>query len=185
MVGSTDEELMSRFQRGDEAAFDQLVERYGPAVKGFAARVTSRPDEAEDIHVETFVRVVQSAHRWRPTGSFRSYLFTIAWRICLDSCRRRSVQRRALESLRHEPASAPSSPESEAASAQQVQQLERGLAELSEHHRAAILLTYRSGLNSNEVGEILGLSAQEVRSRLTYARRLLRQHLEVEGSSHA
>lgn len=185
MVGSTDEELMSRFQRGDEAAFDQLVERYGPAVKGFAARVTSRPDEAEDIHVETFVRVVESAHRWKPIGSFRSYLFTIAWRICLDSCRRQSVQRRTLESLRHEPAAAPTNPERQAASAQQAQRLESGLAELSEHHRAAVLLTYRSGLNSTEVGEILGLSAQEVRSRLTYARRLLRQHLEVDGETHA
>lgn len=185
MVGSTDEELMSRFQQGDAAAFDQLVERYGPAVKGFAARVTSRPDEAEDIHVETFVRVVESAHRWRPTGSFRSYLFTIAWRICLDSCRRRTVQRRALESLRHEPAPPPSNPESQAAAAQQSQALEQGLAELSEQHRAAVLLTYRSGFNSSEVGEILGLSAQEVRSRLTYARRLLREHLEAESMAHA
>lgn len=185
MVGSTDEELMSRFQQGDEAAFDQLVGRYGPAVKGFAARVTTRPEEAEDIHVETFVRVVESAHRWKRTGSFRSYLFTIAWRLCLDSCRRQSVQRRALRSLRHEPATPPVSPESQAASAQKAQQLEQGLAELSEHHRAAVLLTYRSDLNSTEVGEILGLSAQEVRSRLTYARQLLRQHLEVEGTTDA
>ena len=182
MVGTSDEELMSRFQRGDEAAFDQLVGRYGPAVKGFAARVTSRPDEAEDIHVETFVRVVESVDRWRPTGSFRSYLFTIAWRICLDSCRRHSVQRRALESLRHEPDRPLASPENQAATSQQHLRLEQGLAELSEDHRAAVLLTYRSGLNSSEVGEILGLSAQEVRSRLSYARKLLRQHLEVEGT---
>ena len=186
MDEANDEELMLRFQRGDEAAFDQLVVRYGSAVKGFAARVTSRPDEAEDVYVETFVRVVESAHRWRPTGSFRSYLFTIAWRICLDTCRRNARHRRAMQVMREQPATLPvaaqpASPEAQVAAAQRQQRLEQGIAELPERHRAALLLTYRQGLSSPEVGEILGWSAQEVRSKLAYARRLLRQHLLAEG----
>jgi len=189
VVEATDEELMQRYQRGDESAFDQLVLRYGPALKGFAARVTSRPDEAEDIYVETFSRVVEAADRWRPTGSFRSYLFTIAWRICLDSSRRRGRQRRAMDTLRGEPhppsvAAPPPDPESLAAIEQRRRRLEAGIAELPERHRAAVLLTYRMGLSSPEVAEILGWSSQEVRSKLAYARRLLKQHLQAEGYGH-
>ena len=181
---------MHRFQRGDEVAFDELVGRYGPAVKGFAARVTSRYDEAEDIYVETFGRVVQAADRWKPTGSFRGYLFTIAWRLCLDSCRRHKLDRRAMDTLRDEPlvspsAPPPASPEAQAVAAERRRRLEYGIAELPQRHRAAVLLTYRQGLSSPEVGEILGWTPQEVRSRLAYARRLLRQHLEAGGFAGA
>ncbi len=189
MVTTTDEELMRRFQRGDTGAFDRLVERHGGAVKGFATRVTSRPDEAEDIYVETFVRVVENAERWQPTGSFKSWLFTIAWRLCLDSCRRAKVHRLAMERIKVEPGPAPTgappvSPEAAVAAAERARMLEQGIAGLPEKHRAAVMLTYRQGLSSPEVGEILGWSSQEVRSKLAYARRLLRQHLEAEGMTH-
>jgi len=59
--------------------------------------------------------------------------------------------------------------------------LERAIAALPEAHRAVVLLTYRHDLTSREVAEVLGCGDQEVRSRLSYARRLLRERLEDGG----
>lgn len=184
--GPSDEELLIGFRDGDEAAFDQLVVRHGGAVKGFATRVVGDPHLAEDIFVETFVRVIETAGRWRPGGSVRSFVFTIAYRLCMDACRRRSRHLRAVGQL--DPGGQPGGlgdPETSAVASERARALEAAIGELPEAHRAVVLLTYRQDMNSREVAEVLGCSDQEVRSRLSYARRLLRQCLEIEdGGEH-
>ena len=54
-------------------------------------------------------------------------------------------------------------------------------AELKEEHRVVLLLTYRYDMSSDAVGAVLGLTGQQVRSRVTYARRLLKEALERRG----
>ncbi len=177
---------MAAFQRGDEASFDLLVQRYGPGVKGFAARVTGRPETAEEVFVDVFIRLFESAHRWKPSGSFKSFLFTIAYRLCLDVRRKRTRRLRAMGDLAVEPfppgpGDAGSNPEKAAVLAQRRLALDGAIAELPESHRAAVLLFYRQGMTSREVAEVLGWSDQEVRSRLAYSRRLLRDALDRGG----
>ncbi len=169
---------MAAFVGGDESAFEELVARHGAAIKGFAARVTGDWPSAEDVFVETFTRLAEMAPRWRPTGSVRSLLFTIAYRRCLDRRRGRRRRLRALDGLTHEPraAGAPD-PEDAVHAARRAAELEDAIAALPADHRAAVLLTYRTGLSSREVGAVLGWTDQQVRSRLAYARRLLRQRL--------
>jgi len=178
----TDEELLIAFRDGDEGAFDRLVERHGGAVKGFAARVVGDPHLAEDIFVETFLRVFQTVGRWRPGGSVRSFVFTVAYRLCMDACRKRSRHLRAVGRLEPPPVpGALGDPEARAAASERAVVLERAIAALPEAHRAVVLLTYRHDLTSREVAEVLGCGDQEVRSRLSYARRLLRERLEDGG----
>ena len=171
----TDEELLIAFRDGDEGAFDRLVERHGGAVKGFATRVVGDPHLAEDIFVETFLRVIETVPRWRPGGSVRSFVFTIAYRLCMDACRRRTRHLRAVDRL--DPPVTPGvlgDPEGTAVASERARALERAIVALPEAHRAVVLLTYRHDLTAREVAEVLGCGDQEVRSRLSYARRLLR-----------
>src|SRR5512137_2879333 len=83
-----DESLVAAHLRGDPAAFRELVRRYGDGVLGYLFHMTGSRDQAEDLFQETFQRVHEKARTYRG-GSFKSWLFTIATRVTIDTIRRR------------------------------------------------------------------------------------------------
>ena len=112
----------------------------------------------------------------KPTGRFRPYLFTVAHRACLEHLRRRRTALRFVPWLQVAPES--SSPEQDLSQLQRDQAINAAVGQLAEEHRAVVLLYYAQELSSKEVASILDCTDQQVRSRLSYARRLLRELLE-------
>lgn len=161
----------------DEAAFAELYARYASRVTGYATRMLGRPEEGEDICTEVFVRVLRS--RWKPTGTFRGWLFTIAHRICVDRLRRRE-RTRTVFGLLHAVTPQAASPQLAIEVAERAHRVDAALATLPEEHRAILLLYYTEELRSREIASILHCEDHQVRSRLSYARRLLRKQLGDE-----
>jgi RNA polymerase sigma-70 factor (ECF subfamily) len=85
---------MARYQKGDVAAFAELVSRHEKRLWNFIRRFVSDSATAEDVLQEVFFRVVRSASEWQPTAKFTTWLFTIARNLCTDNARR-AVFRRA------------------------------------------------------------------------------------------
>ena len=76
---------MRRVARDDEQAFAELVAALGPALLSFVRRTLGAAGhEAEDVVQEAFVRLYRARHRWQPSAAVRTYLFTIAGRLCLN-----------------------------------------------------------------------------------------------------
>ena len=172
----TDEALLLDFERsGNESSFNALFERYHARVIGYAWRMVGRREEAEEICLEAFARIAEG--RWKPTGSLRSFLFTVAHRLAVDRLRRRQRAFAAEPALIHS-AGHPATPEDDALGDEDRVRLERALLALPEDHRSVLLLYYGQELGSREVAEVLGCTDQQVRSRLSYARRLLREQME-------
>jgi RNA polymerase sigma-70 factor, ECF subfamily len=92
-----DAQLMLRVQRGDPAAFEALVEKYKQPVMNLVYRMLGDLQEAEDLSQNVFVQVHKSAHRYRVTARFSTWLYTIARNLGLNELRRRS--RHPAESL--------------------------------------------------------------------------------------
>ena len=66
------------WRRGDEAAFEAVVERWRRPVVRFLFRYTGRVDLVQDLCQEVFLRVYQAGPRYRETGTFPGWLFRIA-----------------------------------------------------------------------------------------------------------
>jgi len=170
----SDEDLAHAWIAGDEAAFRTLFDRWRDPVLGYAWRMLRRREEAEEVCVDAFCRIVEG--RWQPSGGFRAYIFTVAHRLCLDRIRRRGRWSRVRTLLRADDGGA-SSPEAAAINDQRLNRLEKAIAALPDQHRAAVLLFYRQEMPSREVADILDMSDQQLRSALSYARRRLRKEL--------
>ncbi len=93
MEPSDDMELMLRVRDGQDAgAFEELMHRYQRPLVGFLMRLTGNLDAAQDLAEETFVRIWQSAPRYRPSAKFPPWLFTLASRLATDHARRPRVR---------------------------------------------------------------------------------------------
>ena len=75
---------MVRDAGGDLAAFEELVRRNQGGAWALAWRFLGDAAEAQDIVQEAFLRIYKAAPRYRPTAAFRTYLYRVVARLCLD-----------------------------------------------------------------------------------------------------
>ena len=158
----------------DPQYFGRLYERHCDDVGRFALGLTRRPEVAEEAVAEAWARV--AAQPPNPHRSFRAFLFTVVRRLCIDGVRRqKTADRNAPALARRTP---PPSLERQVVRRDTAFAVQAAVAELPPKHREVLLLYYGQDLTSVEVAQVLDCTDQQVRSRLAYARRLLRDLLE-------
>ena len=186
--GTPDESLMEAYRDGDLPAFDVLVRRHRHRLLNFLVRMTRNVQMAEEVQADAWLKVHRAASRYEPRARFTTYLFTVAYRQCLTVLETKAhrvhaatVDIRVEEMADRDRAGyAPAgnlSPERQLIVDEQMRRLSREVADLPEAHRAAFLLYYVEGMSCEHVGEVLDLTAKEVKGRLAYARRLLRERV--------
>lgn len=80
--------LIEGCRKGDENAQQQLYMRYSPMLYGLCLRYASSSSDADDILVESFIKIFRSINYYRDTSPFESWLSTIAIRTAIDFYRR-------------------------------------------------------------------------------------------------
>ncbi len=170
---------MQRLAAGEELALNRLMERWKERVAAFLLRMTGEPDAARDLAQETFVRLYQSRHRYRPKGRFSTYLFAIASNLAKNHLRWRSRHpARALSD--EEAAQLPAQgqgPDAALAQSETAAAVERAFAALPPEQREAMTLFIHEELGYAEIAAALGCSAKAVETRIYRARQRLRELL--------
>ena len=178
---------MLAFQKGDTRAFEMLLARHEKGVYGFALRMLGDSMLAEEVAQESFLRIIQSASRYRAKASFRNYLYRIARNLCVDLLRKRPREPRTPD-LDAGSAGTPEGipdgnpgPENNVEAAQLRLVIRRALATLPADQREAFLLKEVEGMKLQDVAAITGTNLNTVKSRLRYALMRLRELLAQEG----
>ena len=108
----TDAVLAVRCQLGEVEAFDQLVERFHPALYSYSRRLTGDDDAASDVVQDIWVRVVRGLPGLREPERLRAWIFSIAHRTLMDRLRERYADREVTGVDISEPAAEPDDPTS-------------------------------------------------------------------------
>jgi RNA polymerase sigma-70 factor (ECF subfamily) len=183
-----DEDLMDHVVAGSEAAFATLVDRYKNRLQNIVYRYIRDFQRSEDLAQEAFVRVYLHRERYRKTGKFSTWIFTIAVNLAKNEIRRK-VRLRDVLSLDYVAEMLGGSDpgikdESQPAADRQA---ERGqtsevvadaIAKLPVVYREALVLRDIEGLAYEEIAEILGIPGGTVRSRINRARIMLKDKLK-------
>lgn len=183
----SDEQLMLAYQQGDTGAFEILLTRHERGLYGFALRMLGDRMLAEEVTQESFLRVIQSASRYRAKASFRNYLYRIARNLCVDLLRKRPREPRTPDldaGCPGTPEGVPNGnpgPEDNAAAVQLRSAIRGALATLPEDQREAFLLKEVKGMKLQDVAAVTGANLNTVKSRLRYALARLRELLAEQG----
>ena len=176
-------ELMVAWQAGDEAAFERLVQTHLGRVHGLLIRFLGPRAPLDDLVQEVFLRVVRARDRYEPTARFTTWLFRIVYNLSINHTERRRPTARSLSApddegadLEVEDELAPSPSES-LERADLVQAVQVAIAELPERQRMALVLAKFEHQPYTEIGEVLGLKEQAVKSLIHRARENLRTRL--------
>ena len=189
---------IARSQRGDRAAFNELVIRYQAAAYGLALRMLGDPDTAADVTQDAFFAAFRNIRSLRGM-SFRAWLLRIVSNGCYDYWR--AQRRRPAESLDAllaggddavsqggvEPTLAQSladpawDPERAALRAEQIAAIESAVLRLAPDQRLVIILSDIQGLSYEEIARVAEVPLGTVKSRIARARARLRETLLGQG----
>ncbi len=177
----TDEELARACARGETDPFAELVLRYSAAVYAFCLRMTGCAEDAEDLTQEVFLQLLRALPEARTDLPLRPWIFVIARNKCLDHLKRRRplpfTRLSASETGALDVPDAALSPEERVERDGLQEAVQRAIAALPERYRAVVALRYTTDLTFGEIGQVLGLPENTVKTHFQRAKALLRAEL--------
>ncbi|MCK5943395.1 MAG: sigma-70 family RNA polymerase sigma factor [Planctomycetes bacterium] len=172
-----DGQLLDRASRGEAAAVDVFVDRFGDRLQSLLVRIVRDHAWADDLVQETIVRAMRDAHRFDDRFPLAVWLFRIARNLALDLLRREGRHRLRNARVAPRDAAAPAAITTVEHKEFQIA-LEGALQQLPEAFRTVFLLRDGEGLSYEEIAQVLTISPKTVSSRLHRARQQLRAHLQ-------
>lgn len=169
------ETLLRRAQRGDLAAFEQLMLLHEQAIFNYLYRLVNNRADAEDLTQETFIKFYHSIRRVDPTRKFSSWLYRVATNTAYDWLRKKRGHRELfiIDDPNH-PFETISSSNTYKAVEGKID-IERALGMLKPIYRTILLLHYTHGLRYQEIAEIMDMPLNTVKTHLRRAKAELGQ----------
>lgn len=172
-----DWEIVQRVLSGEKEEFARLMERYGPRVYRGILSLVGNPEDADDIYQETFHRAYRYLPSYRKEYSFFTWLHRIFLREVSKFFQRK--RRFKVLSLNGEELNIFPLRRGEGGfeNKEEEAKIWRALERLSEKKRAVLILKVVQQLSLKEIGEILGLSLDNVKILLYRSRKELARYL--------
>jgi RNA polymerase sigma-70 factor (ECF subfamily) len=179
-----DQTAMRRLQSGDEAALNELIDRWKVRLFTFLARVVGE-SEAADLTQETFVRIYHSSQKWKPQAAFSTWMFQIATNLAHNEMRRRTRHpAQTISSLSeseqtqwNQTSSPHPTPVETVLQREQAKAVAVAIRDLPEEWRTVLVLVEYERLPQQEVAAVIGRSVKTVERYLSEARAQLRRDL--------
>ena len=183
----TDDAILVReAQRGDRAAFEELVRQYDHAVLRLAMHLTGSEHEAQDIYQDAFLKAYKNIGSFRFECSFYTWIYRIVTNLCLDHLRRKQVRKEdapvAVDSegqpydvLDQVPdGRAGANPERDLMRRELGKHIGQALEQLSAKERMVFELRHYHGMKLRTVGEMLNTTEETAKNTLFRATQKLR-----------
>jgi RNA polymerase sigma-70 factor (ECF subfamily) len=173
----SDERLFARYAEGDLGAFETLFARYQGPLQRHLERMLGDPAAAEDLVIETFLRLHRHRGRLRPGAAVRGWIYTIARNLARNRLRRERL-RSWLPLTAVDSTTSGVPPAGWAPADDDVQRrVAAAFAALPARQRETCSLRLLGELSLEEIARVTGASVGTVKSRLFYGQRRLRELL--------
>lgn len=185
--------LVQALHRGDRYACNEMVARFSGKIYSVALRLTGRPEEAEEVLQDTFIKACRGVESFEGKSSLGTWLYRIAINNGLTRLRQEPVPTLSLDATLDEAENLPApgsfydwrwEPESVLLTDELRQAMDEAIAALPSALRAVFVLRDIEGLSTQEAAEALNLSAANLKVRLHRARLLLREQMQAYFSRH-
>ena len=182
MVNGDDHQLVARIVSNQDAtAFGELVRRHQSQVRNFLRKLTGDIAMADDLSQDSFMRAWDKIHTFSGRGSFIGWLLKIAYTTFLQSKRKSKRYAEILEQVGHV---AEAESRSYSVQADEVTDLEKLLAVLSDEERAIMVMSYACGLSHREISDATAMPVGTVKSVIFRGKQKIRTSFDIKDHQH-
>ena len=182
MSRDIDHDLVARaVSAQDTAAFGELIRRHQSHVRNFLRKLSGDYTLADDLAQECFLHAWDKLQTFSGRGSFIGWILKIAYTTFLQSKRKSKRYAEVLESAGHV---ADLESRSHVSPTDEVTDLDKFLAVLSEEERAIMVMSYACGLSHREIGDATDMPVGTVKSIIFRGKEKIRTSFEIEDHQH-
>ena len=180
----TDEELMKRFQNGDENAYIELVNRYRDKILNFIFNYIGDFEISEDIVQDTMVKLYQKKHYYKEIAKFSTWLYTIAKNLANTELRKKKQRKTTILSHISKDDKPYDIPSDQPGTHQEIESeitskiIRNAIDQLTDKFRTVILLRDIQELSYEDISSIVGVPIGTIKSRINRARLQLQIELK-------
>ncbi len=165
--------LMERTQNGDKTAYESLVLKHRKKSIEFANSFLLNLSTAEDVVQECFAKVYINRHLYKPTYSFKTYLFTIIRNRCIDELRKEKHRTTVnIDDIYH--VSDGSTPEQQLLTKETSQTIFTMLNSLQDNYKTALYLFAVDGMSYKQIAKVMQKTVPQVKILIFRARKKLK-----------
>ncbi|MDR3061057.1 MAG: RNA polymerase sigma-70 factor [Dysgonamonadaceae bacterium] len=177
--------LVELFISGDKKAFEKMYLKYKNRLYYFVRHLIRRPEDAEDLVQEIFIKIWESRQIICPEMSFASYLFTIARNKIISYARRLQIEQNIINQWLIEHSRIEESTQSEIVSKEYESFLKKKIDNLPPRRRLVFQLSREKEMSHREIAKRLGISVYTVQEHisesLVYFRASLLKHPDIRN----
>ena len=180
----TDEELIKRFQNGDENAYIELVNRYRDKILNFIFNYIGDFEISEDIVQDTMVKLYQKKHYYKEIAKFSTWLYTIAKNLANTELRKKKQRKTTILSHISKDDKPYDIPSDQPGTHQEIESeitskiIRNAIDQLTDKFRTVILLRDIQELSYEDISSIVGVPIGTIKSRINRARLQLQIELK-------
>ncbi len=181
MDATHERELVERCRRGDEGAFQELVDRHKDLVFAWIARTVRDRSRAEDLAQDVFLRVYRGLPYFRGDARLSTWLYRIVANVCAQELARRPgpVSLDAPDGAGRAPRT-PGARDPRFSEIELRDRLDKAIARLPANYRLIVAAHYLEGVRYEDLADALQMPLGTLKTQLHRAKQLLRRWLETD-----
>lgn len=172
-------EIISRCLSGEDEAFEMLVTKYQSSVLGLTWNILRNQEEAKDVTQEAFIQSFLHLNHFDRTKSFKNWLYSIAYKRCLDRKKKEKSSAKYLERIRKEDKLFKDD-KNEQRRIEDSEIFGPILNKLDEKERTVLSLKVNEGYSAKEIAQVIGCAESTARVLFFNAKRKLKRILMRE-----
>ncbi len=173
-------------RKGNVQAFSFLVEKYQKLVYTLALKLLKKPEEAEEMAQDTFIKAFQKLDSYEGKSKFSTWLYSITYNACISELRKRMIEFKSLDDRQISDQDEQKMHDyyRETRKEDQEKYLNLALAKLPEDDQVLVTLYYYENQSMDEISQITGLTVSNIKVKIHRARKrmyiLLHEMLKEE-----
>jgi len=180
----TDEQLIGRFQAGDERAYVELVNRYKDRLLNFVFQFLGDMEQAEDVVQDTMLRLYEKKHYYKEIAKFSTWIYTIARNLANTELRKRKrrkttyLSHMSKDERQYEIPAVQDNVDQSLHNEFIQDRIKSAISKLPEHYKTVIILRDIQELSYDDISNIVGVPLGTIKSRINRARLQLQADLQ-------
>lgn len=160
-------------RKGNVQAFSYLVEKYQKLVYTLALKLLKRPEDAEELAQDTFIKAYQKLDSYEGKSKFSTWLYSITYNAGISELRKRRIEFKSLEDQKFSDQDEMKMHDyySETKKEDQEKYLNLALGKLPEDDQVLVTLYYYENQSMDDISEITGLTVSNIKVKIHRARK--------------
>ncbi|HHZ02784.1 MAG TPA: sigma-70 family RNA polymerase sigma factor [Tissierellia bacterium] len=184
--------LIEESKKGNIDAFEELIKDYKKSAYNIALRMLRNVEDAEDVSQEAWIKIFKSIRNFNMESSFKVWMYRIVVNTCIDFKRKKNINAVSIDEtldlgsgseIQREIADDSNNPDILIDRNYDTQMVNDAINKLEDSFKTIIILRDIQGFTYKEISEILSCNLGTVKSRLSRARKNLKEVLENEMRS--